>query len=145
MQRFKPLQRCCALALFVVVAGLGLSYGQSSDEPETVLITYHPKAGQEGQLLETIKKDWAALRRLRLVDESPHIVMRGKDASGAAIYVEVFTWVTADTPDHVPAEVQAIWQEMGKQVENATGRPGIDIRPVTLVPDGQVHGEAGHK
>jgi len=122
-----------SVALAIVITAVGVAQAQTQDEPETVLVTYLPKAGQEEQLLNVLRKDWAAVTRLKLVDPEPHVLVRGKDDSGKTVFVEVFTWASADTPDHVPAEVQAIWTEMGKLVEVREGHPGVDFRAVTPV------------
>ena len=121
------------IALAVSFTALWIAHAQTHDEPETVLVTYHPKSGQEEQFLEVLKRDWATLSRLKLVDEEPHVVVRAKDDSGKTIFVEVFTWVSGETPDHVPAEVQSIWTEMQKLVETRDGHPGVEFRAVTSV------------
>jgi hypothetical protein len=120
-----------AIAFSLASTPFQMAYAQSHDEPETVLVTYHAKSGHEAQLLEVLRKDWATVRKLNLVDEQPHVLVQGKDDSGKPIFVEVFTWSNGETPDHVPAEVQAIWTEMGAHVEARDGHPGVDFRAVT--------------
>jgi len=123
------------LLLGMLAGGFVASHAQDKDEPETVLVVYRPKAGQEAALLEVLKKDWATVKRLKLVDEQPHLLVQAKDDAGKTVFVETFTWVSAETPDHVPAEVQAIWGEMGKLVETREGHPGVDFRAVSVLAD----------
>ena len=130
-------RRLLSLLLLVeLVCGFAVAtFAQDKDEPETVLVVYRPKAGQEAALLEVLKKDWATVKRLKLVDEQPHLLVQAKDDAGKTVFVETFTWVSAETPDHVPAEVQAIWGEMGKLVETREGHPGVDFRAVSVLAD----------
>src|SRR3569832_951235 len=118
------------LFMFCLIAGIS-AQAQASEEPETVLVTYRPKAGQEMQLLGVLKSHWAAVTKLKLVDSEPHLLARGKDDAGRTIFVEAFTWVSAETPDHVAQQVQAIWTRMGELVEKREGHPGVDFRTVT--------------
>lgn len=127
--------RLCLLFLFLALAST-FAGAQSNDEPETVLVTYHVKAGQEKPMLDALAKQWSTLRRLQLVEDQPHLLLRSTESGKPVIY-EVLTWVTASAPDHVPAEVQAIWKDMQNAVEGRDGRPGIDIRAVTPVTAGQ--------
>jgi hypothetical protein len=102
-------------------------------EPETVLITFHAKTGAEAELARVIAKHWETVRALKLVDESaPHVTLRGTE-KGGAFFVDVFTWRDADTPDHAPAPVLASWGDMTRLTEPRDGRPGIDIRAMSLV------------
>lgn len=129
MQQSKVIR--LMILLLVALASCAAAQAQTHDEPETVLVTYRVKAGQEAQMLDVLRRDWATVRQLKLVDAEPHVLVQGKDDSGKPIFVEVFTWASADTPDHVPPAVQAIWSEMGKLVETRDGRPGVDFRAVT--------------
>ena len=38
----------------------------------------------------------------------------------------------ADIPDHAPAEVQAIWQEMNAVVEPRGGKPSLSFAEMTI-------------
>jgi hypothetical protein len=105
----------------------------ASDEPETVLATYHPKPNQERELLQVLHEHWATLRRMDLVFETPHLLLRGKDPGGETHFVEVLIWKSAEIPDHAPPEIRAIWDRMQKLVESRGGRPGIEIEAVEIV------------
>jgi hypothetical protein len=52
---------------------------QSSAMPETVMVTYHAKAGSEAALANAIARQWAAANRLKLVLETPHTLVRGDE------------------------------------------------------------------
>jgi len=130
------------LSVSALCAGLGavsVSRGgraaASSDEPETVLTFFRPQPGQEEALLRLIREDRATLRRLDVVDESPYVLARATDPGGAVRYVELFTWKSAEIPDHAPPEVRAIWDRMQKIVQPRNGRPGIDFEAVQLLPE----------
>jgi hypothetical protein len=60
-------------------------------------------------------------------------VVRGVDSQNLPYFVEIFTWKSAEIPDHAPAEVRAVWQELENACEKRNGRPGIDFTEVTAV------------
>jgi hypothetical protein len=49
------------------------------------------------------------------------------DGEGKTYSIEIFTWRDASIPDHAPAAVLSLWQEMKEPVE---GR-GVEIALVT--------------
>ena len=108
-----------AFLLLTVTAAI-----HAASPPETVLVTYRAKAGSETQVETLVRKQWATLQRLELVTHETHVLVRDH-----ATFTEVFTWRSADIPDAPPAEVTAIWGEMGKVTEK------IEIREVTRVGD----------
>jgi hypothetical protein len=114
------------LALLVIAAA---AYGA---EPETVMVTLHAKPGAEAALAQAIAKHWNAVRRLNLVLDSPHVALRGTEATDKTFFVEVFTWRDAAIPDAAPAEIRAVWDELNSLVESRAGRPGLDIVPVSV-------------
>jgi hypothetical protein len=119
-----------------VVAALcvGTAVGHlSAGEPETVVITLHAKAGASAQLEKVIVQHWDTARRLDLVQDTPHVTLRGTEKDDQVYFLEVFTWRDGNIPDHAPAEIQAIWSEMNRLVEPRGGRPGLEINQVSLV------------
>jgi hypothetical protein len=122
-----------------VIATVGLAVSiprsavaQPSAMPETVMVTYHAKAGSEAALANAIARQWAAAIRLKLVLETPHTLVRG-DEQGKTYFVEILTWRDANIPDAPPAAIQSIWAEMGELVESRGARPGIDFAAVSVV------------
>ena len=77
---------------------------------------------------------WQLLRKLDLVDAEPNLLLRGNDAGGKPIAVEIFTWKHSSTPDNVPAAVQRYWGQMNEMVEKRDGHQGIDFPEVHIVP-----------
>ena len=100
---------------------------------ETIYSIAHVKSGMETRYAELSAKTWAMYRRLDLVLPAPHIVLRGVDSQNLPYFVEIFTWRNAEIPDHAPAEVRAVWQELENACEKRNGRPGIDFMEVTTV------------
>jgi hypothetical protein len=82
---------------------------------------------------ELSAKTWTIYRRLDLVLPAPHVVLRGVDSQNLPYFVEVFTWRNAEIPDHAPAEVRAVWQDLENACEKRNGRPGIDFAEVTAI------------
>ena len=129
---------CAALALLsVMLAQRSPLAGQArSEEPETVMITLHAKAGAEAELGQVIARHWETATRLKLVGDGPHLTLRGTEAAEGAMrtfFVDVFTWRDASIPDAAPKEIQAIWADMNRLVEKRNGRPGLTIKEVALV------------
>jgi hypothetical protein len=100
---------------------------------ETIYSIAHVKRGMETRYAELSAKSWAIYRRLDLVLPAPHIVVRGVDSQDLPYFVEIFTWRSAAIPDHAPAQVRAVWQELESACEKRNGRPGIDFTEVTAV------------
>jgi hypothetical protein len=109
------------------------SFAAQDSDTETVLSTFRPRAGKEDELLKTMGKDWATLSKLGLVLQQPHIVLRGKDDAGKTIFVELLTWRDREAADHVPAEVQAIWNQLQSEVEDRGGHRGIEFPEFDIV------------
>ena len=105
---------------------------QARDEPETVMVTYQVKPGQEAALAGVIARHWSAARKLDLVHRSPHMVLQGGRANDHYI-VEILTWRDASIPDAAPDEITQMWDEMRGLVESRSGRPGIDISPIAVL------------
>jgi hypothetical protein len=114
-------------------AGNQTAAAAPASETETVLLTYQVQSGKEGDVAKILKADWAALQKYRLVQEKPHLVLRGEDDAGKTYFVEIFTWKSADAADHVPAEIGALWDQLQKLCETRSGRQGIDIQTVEPV------------
>ena len=100
---------------------------------ETIYSIAHVKRGMETQYAELSAKTWAIYRKLDLVLPAPHVVVRAVDSQNLPYFVEIFTWKSAEIPDHAPAEVRAVWQELENTCEKRNGRPGIDFTEVTAV------------
>lgn len=105
---------------------------QDSDT-ETVLSTFRPRAGKEDELLKTMNQNWSTLRKLGLVLQEPHLILRGKDDAGRTIFVEILTWRDHEAADHVPAEVQEIWNHLQQLVEARDGHKGIEFPEFEIV------------
>ena len=100
---------------------------------ETVHSVAHVKAGFEAEYAQLNEKAWALYKRLGLVLDKPHVVLRGTDEKGRTYFIDVFTWKSPDIPDHAPEEVKAIWKQLEAACEVRDGRPGIDFSEVTAI------------
>ena len=100
---------------------------------ETIHSVAHVKPGHEAEYAELSQKAWRIYQQLGLVLDTPHVVLRGADEKGRAYFVEVFTWKSADIPDHAPPAVKAVWQELEAACEPRDGRPGIDFGEVIAI------------
>jgi hypothetical protein len=129
---------CAALVLLctALTQAASLIAHPRADEPETVMITLHAKAGAEAELAQVIARHWETVQRLKLVTDEPHVTLRGSEAAEGTtrtFFVDVFTWRDASIPDAAPKEIQAIWADMTRLVEKRNGRPGLTIDEVALL------------
>jgi hypothetical protein len=134
--RSMNLQHTRLSAVFAAMAFSAISSAQTplpGPGTETMYSIAHVKRGMEARYAELSAKSWVLYRRLNLVLAKPHVVLRGTDPAGLTYFVEIFTWKSADIPDHAPAEVRALWQQLEEACEKRNGRPGIDFTEVTAV------------
>ena len=120
------------LPVFILTIGLAAAQ-LPGPGTETMHSIAHVKPGHEAEYANLSAQAWALYKRLGLVLDKPHVVLRGADEKGRPYFVEVFTWKSPDIPDHAPAEVRAIWQRLENACEPRDGRPGIDFAEVTAV------------
>jgi hypothetical protein len=121
------------LMLFVSAGGTTHARQTRADEPETVMITFRAKLGADAELARVIARHWETARRLNLVRDAPHVTVRATENGNQVYFVDIFTWRDASIPDAAPAAISAIWAEMNRLVESRGGRPGLDIKAVSLI------------
>lgn len=124
------------IAASLVFGALTLPKGKAAapkSETETVITTFRVKQGKEAEFSKVLAKAWPTYHRFGMVLDTPHIVLRGLDESGKTYFVEILTWKDHDAPDNAPAEVSAIWNEMGPLCEPRLGRPGIEFPEVQII------------
>jgi len=109
----------------------GALVAHAADEPETVIATFHAKAGAETALAKAVADHFVTARRLNLVLAEPHVTVRMSEGDKTA-FVDIFTWRDGSLADNAPQAIQAIWAEMAKLTEPRGGKSAIDIVPVTL-------------
>ena len=106
---------------------------ETKQTPETVMLTYRVKAGSEADLAKVLARHWRTAVDLKLVHDSPHVLVRAADPGNKVRFVEILTWRDGSIPDSPPAAIRELWGEMNKLVESRDGRPGIDIEQVAAV------------
>jgi hypothetical protein len=109
------------LITFLLFAGVA----PAADEPETVAVTVKAKPGNESKLESALKKHWTTIKRLDLVTNDPHLLLRGDDG----LFINIFTWKSGSIPDNAPAEVLAVWKEMN---EASTKLEIVEVKRVPL-------------
>ena len=119
-------------ALAAATVGV-LAAQHPAPKPETVMITFHAKAGAEAELARVIEKHWIVAREMKLVNDSLHLTLRRIEEGNKVCLTEIFTWHDAATPDSAPPAIQAIWAQMNQLVESRAGDPGLAIASVAIV------------
>jgi len=138
MPSFRPAPIATLVTVvFVTLRAAGPVAAQApagrTPDPETVLVTYHVKAGGEAAFAKILDAQWKTMRDLALVGEGPHVLMTRDGDPAHPTFIELFTWKDRDIPDHAPEAVQKLWQEMSRWVEARGVLPPIDITEVRLV------------
>lgn len=84
-------------------------------KPVRMVCTYRIKEGQESNFLKLLEKHWPTLHSVGLATDDPAEVLRGRDKSGRTIFVEMFSWKDATSPNvaHQTPEVMSVWEAMG--------------------------------
>jgi hypothetical protein len=127
---------CAALVLLctALTQAASLVAHPRADEPETVMITLHAKAGAEAELAQVIARHWDTARRLKMIRETPHLTLRSVEGAETD-FVEIMTWRDASVPDAAPAEIQQLWAEMNRLVEKRGATPGLRIEQMSVVTE----------
>ena len=103
------------------------------DSPETVLVTYHVKAGMEAVFEHLLNEAWATYRKEHLVLSEPHVIIREAEENNTVGYVEIFTWVSHAAPGHASKDVQQIWSQEHGVCEARSGHQPLGGGEVELV------------
>jgi hypothetical protein len=98
---------------------------------ETVMITYHVRAGKEADFQTLLARAWQVYTSEHLVSAEPHTVVRSTEDGDKTRFIEIFTWL--NSPDHAPGSVQAIWKQEEALCETQNGHRGIEGGEVQLV------------
>jgi len=134
--RSSLLKTTCLLLLASLAALAGCSTPPprpAEAPPETVLVTYHVKPGQEAALEQVLARAWEVYRRDHLVFARPHVIVRDTEEGGRARVIEIFTWVSRSIPAHAPEDVKALWKEEESLCERRGGHYGIEPGEVELI------------
>ena len=109
------------------------NHTSSESSPETVLVTYRVKPGKEQQLAATLSRAWDVYRKERLVFAQPHVIIREREEGDKHRFIEMFTWVSHDAPDHAPDSVKNIWDQMQLVCETRDGHKGLEGGEVEIL------------
>jgi hypothetical protein len=122
----------CLFALLVLTSCSTPSKHPESS-PETVLVTYHVKAGKEAELQAVLSHAWEIYQKEHLVFAQPHVIVREEEQDDKTRLVEIFTWVSHEAPEHAPDAVKKIWDAMQALCEARNGHGGLEGGEVGLV------------
>jgi hypothetical protein len=134
----KPNRTSLALAFILFLTGCAEPVSEngatkSTPAKETVLITYHVILGKEKELQQLLVRVWDAYGKEHLVLAQPHVVMRDKESGDKPRFVEVFSWVNSEAPDHAPEVVKKLWDQMQACCEKRGDHPGLEGGEVELL------------
>ena len=105
----------------------------TKDSPETVLITYHVKPGREEQPQALLSYAWGVYQQERLVHVQPHVVLRGGDNGDLLRFVEIFTWVSHDAPEHVSDSIKQRWEQEQSMCAARDGHAALEGGEVGVI------------
>lgn len=121
----------------VFAAVLTISARIACAAPETVHVAYHVQPGKLDEFLGVLAQHYPAGRRAGIVLAEPHVVLSGKEDGGKPVVIEILTWRDANDPDDVATkhpEILALWTRLNALVEKRSGKPGIEIDAMEIVP-----------
>lgn len=124
------MARRLLLAAFLMA---GISGFAQQTGTETVMTTYRAKAGKEDEVLKALDQARVLMLSHKMVLPEPHLVLRGQDENQKTYFVEILTWVDHDAPDHAPAELTAVWNQLEAMCEKRDGHRGIEFPEVRVV------------
>jgi hypothetical protein len=130
------MKRLIALipGLIVLFTGCAhMSHDFATANPETVLVTYRVKPGEEAQFRTVLQEAWRVYRRDNLVFPQPHTVIQDIEEGDKPRFVEIFTWVSRSIPEHAPESVKTIWKQEEELCERRGGHYGIEPAEVKLI------------
>src|SRR5262245_2866131 len=128
----KAIYSLLAVSL-LTLTGCKTHHHSATPDPETVLVTYHVKAGKEAEFQAVLSRAWEIYRRDGLVFAEPHIIVQDTEEGGKPRFVEIFTWINRSTPEHAPESVRTIWKQEESLCEQRGGHYGIEPNEVDLV------------
>jgi hypothetical protein len=131
--KFTLLALASVLVLFTGCATTN-SGGNADSQPETVMITYHVKPGNEAVFEQMLWRAWRLYRLHHLVITEPHVVIRDEPQATETRFVEILTWVNRAAPENAPLRVKAVWEKMTSLCLVHHGQSGPDTKEVTIVP-----------
>ena len=107
--------------------------GSGKADPETVLVTYHVKSGEESEFQTVLARAWQVYRKEHLVFAGPHIIVRDTEGGDKTRFVEIFTWVSHSAPEHALDAVKTLWEQEQSLCEARNGHTGIEGGEVEIV------------
>ena len=107
-----------------------------TEDHKIAVCTFRVKEGADADFEALLASHWQTLRQLGLATERPTQTFKGMEKGGGRIYVEVFEWLSAEASAraHEHPEVLAIWEPMGRLVEQRGVRPAMDFIHVSDLP-----------
>ena len=133
------LRAACLIAFAFWLTSAGDAFAQAGNvgqpkvETETVYTTFYVIPGKEAEFWKVLERAWPTYYKHGMVLKRPHLILRGADDSGRPYFIEVLTWKDHDAPDHAPADVQAIWDQMNTLCERRDGHRRIEFYEVKVV------------
>jgi hypothetical protein len=133
------LRAACLVAVAFCLMSSGDAFSQDKksttpkDDTETVYTTFYVTPGKEAEFWKVLERAWPTYYKHGMVLKSPHLILRGADDSGRPYFIEILTWKDHEAPDHAPADVQAIWDQMTALCEKRDGHRRIEFYEVKIV------------
>jgi hypothetical protein len=133
------LRAACLVAVAFCLMSAGEAFAQAGsggpkkDDTETVYTTFYVTPGKEAEFWKVLERAWPTYYKHGMVLKSPHLILRGADDSGRPYFIEILTWKDHEAPDHAPADVQAIWDQMTALCEKRDGHRRIEFYEVKIV------------
>ena len=130
--RIATLMAMRTLPLYLLLLLLACDTANAA-EPETIYGVAHVRKGAAEQFRLVERESWDVYLRLGLVRPDLHVVLQGVEDVDKPFFLVVFTWKSADIPEHAPQEVLDVWAKMRALCEKRSGHPPMEISEMRLI------------
>ena len=96
-------------------------------DAQAVIVRYQVRAGSEAEFEKISAEAWQIYLRLDLIRAMPHVVLRGKDDTGAPYFLELVPWKDRAVTENPPPEVRALWPRLEGVCEARAGHRAIEF------------------
>jgi hypothetical protein len=105
----------------------------SDADPETVMVTYHVRMGQEVNFHGLLTRAWDTYRGEHMVFAQPHIIVQDRETNGKTRFIEIFTWISHTGPQQPPDSVKQVWSDEQSLCQARDGHSALEGGEVNLI------------
>ena len=129
------LQYIACLDAVLSLSGCSIVPRQELGSPVSSLTTYHVKPGCEESLRCVLDQTWKEYRKMRMVQNSPHLVFITTEDEKHNMLVAIFDWVSGVAAEHPSKKILELWDQAESYCEPRGGALGIEPKNIKILND----------